>query len=123
MINFLKLFNFKIKNKKIVMYVFTILFMCLLSFIIGRLTKEFSYDKNVICETEIMQVKLFENKEQILSKELVDLKKSFITLENYSNQNCNRRVDNERKTCKEETSKLIEKTKKEYIKQKCSICK
>ncbi len=123
MINFLKLFNFEIKNKKIVMYVFTILFMCLLSFIIGRLTKECSYDKNVICETEIMQVKLFENKEQILSKELVDLKKSFITLENYSNQNCNRRVDNERKTCKEETSKLIEKTKKEYIKQKCSICK
>jgi hypothetical protein len=123
MINFLQLFNFEIKNKKIVIYVLAVLFMCLLSFIIGRLSKKCNYDKSVICETEIMQVKLFENKEQILSKELVDLKKSFITLENYSNQNCNRRVDNERKICKEETSKLIEKTKKEYIKQKCSICK
>jgi len=120
---FLPIINFSNKNKDLLLKIFIIFFISIISFILGHVTKTCNFDKKQLCEIEIEKINLLQHKDEILTKEMIDLKKSFIFLEEKSNNLCNRKIDNERLLCNKKTSEQIEIIKKEFIKQKCKLCK
>lgn len=111
------------ENQDLIMKLVLIFTVFIMSFVLGRTTKTFEYDKNIICKTEISNYDFIKNQNTLLMSELETLKKTYVELETKMKDMCSNAIDAERKANKKSCDDSIINIKKEYIKQKCKICK